>query len=387
MKDSIVILFTGDFFPGGKNSLLIKEKRYYDLFTDFLPIIQNCDIAVTNLECPLTDSDTKIEKTGPTLKGSPETIQALKFAGFNLLTLANNHIMDYGFRGLEDTINLCEKNQIDYCGAGSNYLEASKILYKIVKQKKVAFICLAENEFSTTVSDVPGANPLDPVSNYYMIKEARDNADFVFVIVHGGHEMYSFPSPRMKQTYRFFIDTGADAVIGHHPHYISGYERYKDGVIFYSLGNFIFENSIDKLPQWHIGFGVKFILNARNLIFNIIPFAQGYDKDGLELLKNEKLNGFNENLKNLNSILADDEFLEKKFLEFILKSKYTYNNFLEPIHSRALNFLRLKGLVPSLLSKRKRLLYLNLIRCESHRDILINVLKYEDSHTRRKRVQ
>lgn len=383
MKDSINILFTGDFFPGGENSLLIKEKRYNDIFNDFLPIIQNCDIAVTNLECPLTDSDTKIEKTGPTLKAGPETIQALKFAGFNLLTLANNHIMDYGFRGLKDTINLCKENQIDYCGAGINYSKASKILYKIVRQKKIAFICLAENEFSTTFSDGPGANPLDIVSNYYMIKEARKNADYVFVIVHGGHEMYSLPSPRMKKTYRFFIDTGADVVVGHHPHVISGYERYKDGIIFYSLGNFIFEKTMDELSPWHIGFGVKFVITESNFDFNIIPFKQGYTKAGLELLINKKLNDFNDNIENLNPIIADDRLLKKHFMEFVTQSKSTYNNFLEPIQNRTLSFLRLKGMVPSLLSKRKRLLYLNLIRCESHRDVLINVLKYEDSHTRR----
>ena len=222
MEKEIKILVTGDFYAGNRTEELIIKEQYSKIFNDFIPLIQESDIAITNLESPITYSKTASSKIGPAMKALPKTIEALKFAGFNLLTLANNHIMDYGFQGLQDTIDICRKNNMDVCGAGKDLQSASQIFYKQVQETTVAIINIAENEFSTTSGEEPGANPLNPVANFYTIQEAKKNADIVFVIIHGGHEMYQLPSPRMKQTYRFFIDSGANAVIGHHTHCYSG---------------------------------------------------------------------------------------------------------------------------------------------------------------------
>ena len=97
-----------------------------------------------------------------------------------------------------------------------------------------------ENEWSIAESDNPGANPMDIIDNANQIKYARELADYVIVIVHGGHEYYNLPSPRMQKQYRFYADQGADIVVGHHTHCISGNEVYKGVPIYYSLGNFIF---------------------------------------------------------------------------------------------------------------------------------------------------
>jgi poly-gamma-glutamate capsule biosynthesis protein CapA/YwtB (metallophosphatase superfamily) len=206
MGKQINIIVTGDFYGGNRIEKLIKEEKYADLYNDFITNIQNAEIAIANLESTLTNCNKPIVKTGPALKSSPNTIYALKHAGFNLLTLANNHIMDYGEKGLADTIQLCRKNNISTIGAGSNLNEASKFFYQEVKGIKLAFLNFTENEWSTTNGKEPGANPLNPIINHYAIKIAKEKADFVFVIVHGGHEMYELPSPRMKETYRFFID-------------------------------------------------------------------------------------------------------------------------------------------------------------------------------------
>lgn len=381
MNKPIEVLVTGDFYGGNRIEKLIMEDNYKQIFNDFLPHIQDVDLAITNLESVLIEKGTPITKTGPAIKSMPKTIKALKFAGFNLLTLANNHIMDYGAEGLLKTIDLCKKSGISTFGAGMNYNEASNTFYIEIKGIKVAFINVAENEWSTTDNDKPGAHPLNPVANYYKILEANTKSDFVFVIVHGGHETYHLPSLRMKQTYRFFIDAGASAVIGHHTHCYSGFEIYKNAPIFYSLGNFIFDNQNIKDLSWHFGFAVKFKLITDKLSFEIIPYEQCKESVGVHLLKEKSETFFLKELEKLNTFVSNDNYLNESFKSFVNQNlSKTYNGFLEPHSIKPLRILQHFGILPSILTKRKRKLYLNLIRCEAHRDVLLELLK-NDSHT------
>ncbi|GAB1405516.1 CapA family protein [Lentimicrobium sp.] len=374
MENHISILITGDFYAGNRIDQLIEQEKYSDIFNDFLPLIRSSDFAVTNLESPLTDHSVPIEKTGPAIKATKKTMEAMTYAGFNLLTLANNHIMDFGRQGLVDTLDLCAKNKIYCIGAGINLKAASKICYIDIKRKKLAFINMAENEWSTTQGAEPGANPLNPIANYYAIAEAKKNADFVFVIVHGGHEMYNLPSPRMKETYRFFVDAGADAVIGHHTHCFSGYEIYMGSPIFYSLGNFIFDRPGKQNSDWNAGYAVKFMLSDSELSFEILPYEQCNEKAGVSLLDSKSSDEFMGELNQLNKTILDDIELKKKFEEWCLKVSKSYSAFLEPHSNRYLHALQNRGLFPSLLKRKKRLLYANLIHCEAHRDIVLNLL-------------
>ena len=100
MKNQVKILVSGDFCPVGRSENLINNFALYETFGDLIPLIRESDISITNLECPLTNSENAIEKTGPSLKASLNVARFLKEAGFNLVTLANNHIMDYGVEGL-----------------------------------------------------------------------------------------------------------------------------------------------------------------------------------------------------------------------------------------------------------------------------------------------
>lgn len=380
MEKTAQILITGDFYGGKRIENLLLRKDYDQIFNDFLPIIRKADIAITNLEAPLLNSGQPIEKTGPVIKAVPETIEAIKYAGFNLLTLANNHIMDYGAEGLQSTLNLSENKDIATVGAGENIEKAAQTYFKEVNGIIIAIINIAENEWSTTNGNNPGAHPLNPVANYYKIKEAREKSDFVIVIVHGGHEMYHLPSPRMKETYRFFADSGADAVVGHHTHCYSGYELYNEKPIFYSLGNFLFESSTQKSDSWHTGFAVLLSLSkAKNVSFELIPYRQSNPYVGVNLLKDKQ--PFNDKIAKLNSIIQDDVLLIKEFNSFIKKElAKTYKAFLEPISMKPIRLLQKIGVLPSLLNKKKKRLYLNLIRCEAHRDVVTKLL-HNDSHS------
>lgn len=380
MEETLQILITGDFYGGNRIEDLLLRKDYKQIFNDFLPIIRKVDIAITNLEAPLLNNGQPIEKTGPAIKVIPETIDAIKYAGFNLLTLANNHIMDYGAEGLQSTLKLCKEKDIATVGAGKNFENAGQTYYKKVNGVHIAIINTAENEWSTTNGNTPGAHPLNPVANYYKIKEAKGQADFVIVIVHGGHEMYYLPSLRMKETYRFFVDAGADAVVGHHTHCYSGYELYNETPIFYSLGNFLFESSTQKSDYWHTGFAVILSLSkASNVTFELIPYRQSKPDIGVNLLKDKQ--AFEDRIGELNCIIQDDVLLEKEFNSFIEnKLSKTYNAFLEPVSVKPLRLMQKIGFLPSLLNKKKKRLYLNLIRCEAHRDVVTKLL-HNDSHS------
>lgn len=380
MEETVQILITGDFYGGKRIENLILRNEYSQIFNDFLPIIRKADIAITNLEAPVLNNGQPIQKTGPAIKAVLETIDAIQYAGFNLLTLANNHIMDYGEEGLQSTLKLCEEKDIATVGAGYNFEKAAQTYFKEVNGIIIAIINIAENEWSTTIGITPGAHPLNPVANYYKIKEAKGKADSVIVIVHGGHETYELPSPRMKETYHFFVDAGADAVVGHHTHCYSGYELYNEKPIFYSLGNFLFESAAQKFDSWHTGFAVLLSLSkAKNVSFELIPYRQSNPYVGVNLLKDKQ--SFNDKIAKLNSIIQDDALLNKEFNSFVENQlSKTYNAFLEPVSMKPLRLLQKIGFLPSMLNKKKKRLYLNLIRCEAHRDVVTKLL-HNDSHS------
>ena len=373
--NKIKIIVAGDVCPNKRVEQAFLKKEFENVFNGVEKIAEDCDLSITNLECPLTLSNIPIVKTGPNLKAHPDCIYGIKFGGFNVVTLANNHIMDYGEQGLYDTINVCKKNDIHYVGVGKNIDEASKPLYLIAKGRKIAIINFCENEWSIAGKNKAGANPLNPVKNYYQIKEAKENTDFVLVIVHGGNEQYEYPSPRMVETYRFFADLGVTAIIGHHPHCASGYEIYNNVPIFYSLGNFIFdwENRED---AWHEGYCVKINIDKDSVTnFSLIPYNQCKTKAELKILENTEKEKFIDKIGKISKVITESELLKEKWVEFCELRKIGYLSSLLSLGKFRKQLLKNKKL-SKLVLKRKRLMpLLNLIRCEAHRDCILDILE------------
>ncbi|GAO31653.1 hypothetical protein JCM15548_14040 [Geofilum rubicundum JCM 15548] len=323
------MLVAGDFCPVNRLAPLVAGGGAADsLMNDLLPFVQEKELAIVNLECPLTNGRALIRKTGPVLKASPDAAQMLSEAGFGLVTLANNHAMDYGWEGLKHTLQVCHSQGVATVGAGKNLSEARKIYYTMVDQQRVAVLNFSENEFSTTQGAEAGANPMDLVTNYWDIQAAANQADYVFVIVHGGHEMHPLPSPRLKKTFRFYADAGASAVFGHHPHCYGGYEVYKNKPLFYSLGNFLFDDPRHKGALWHSGYVVEVSLKE-SLTYNILPYVQCRSKMGVALMKGAELPQFNRELRRLNTLILDDEKLEAAFDAYCRQVGKMYTTFLE----------------------------------------------------------
>lgn len=371
------ILVTGDYVPVGRIAEQVKAGNFgcYELVK---PIVSSVDYSVVNLECPVVESHAQpIQKVGPNLKCTSKGIDAIKWAGFSCVTLANNHLNDYGSIGIRDTINVLKEKGIDYVGAGENIEEASKILYKRIGSEIIGIINCCEHEFSIASTNAAGSNPLNPIQQYYSIKEAKANADYVLVIVHGGHEHFQLPSPRMQETYRFFIDAGADAVVNHHQHCYSGYEVYREKPIFYGLGNFCFDKIFANTPStWYEGYMVLLEFESGKVHFTLFPYWQCKEKAEVTLLEDLEDGNFLKKVESLSNIIADPVLLNLHFAEFCDKRKdIMIIDSMAPVGNKLMLAAARRHLFPSFVSHNRLLRVINLIRCESHYDLLMKSLK------------
>lgn len=292
---------------------------------------------------------------------------------FQLCHISKYHFRDYGQEGIEQTINLCHAQGIETVGGGRNFEEAQNVLYINKGLFKVAIINVCEHEWSIATDIRGGSNPLNPIRQYYDIKNAKQEVDFVIVIVHGGTEWYNLPTPRMKETYRFFIEAGADAVINHHQHCYCGYELHQGKPIFYGLGNFCFDKGEQNKIFWNEGYMVLLDLQKEKIDFEIIPYEQCAKQPTVHVL--DERTEFDLEIQKLNLIISDDKLLQDSFHRLSTSRKKAIYNMLSPYSSQFLKRLQVHGLIPSFVTKNKLISMLSTIQCEAHRDILLEFLK------------
>lgn len=362
------VLIAGDFCPQKRAAKKIDQGEYNSVFGDIKSVVTRANYSIVNFECPVATRDEKpIFKHGPNLRCSEKGIEAIKWAGFDCVTLANNHFLDYGPEGVKNTLEACNKHGIDTLGGGMNLHDASKVLYKEFDGETLAIINCCEHEFSIATEKTAGSNPLNPIKQYYTIKDAKDKADYVLVIVHGGHELWQLPSPRMIEIYRFFVDAGADAVVNHHQHCYSGYEFYRDKPIFYGLGNFCFDKQNYYKGLWEYGFLLSLSF-GKGVSFEIFPYEQCKYEPSIKPLEDSTV--FFKSLQDLNGIITDRKRLIEITTDYYKKSLRSTRFTFEPYNGRVLSKLYSLGLLPNLLSKKKLLKIKNMMLCESHRDKL-----------------
>jgi poly-gamma-glutamate synthesis protein (capsule biosynthesis protein) len=179
------------------------------------------------------------------LRNNPGVEQGLKNAGFTILSLANNHIPNFGEQGLKDTFNYLHQAGIYYVGAGNNAEEAAAPVFMTIKGTKFAFLAYNDTDvvppsYEATQNHA-GTNFMRPDRMTEAIKRAKQNADIIIVSMHAGTEYTDDPNQSQITFAHAAIDAGADLVIGHHPHVIQPLENYKGKYILYSLGNFVFD--------------------------------------------------------------------------------------------------------------------------------------------------
>ena len=370
------ILIAGDFSPKDRLKSEIEKKQYQIIFSEIKPILSSVDYSIVNFESTIANPPDQrpILKCGPALSCSRHSIEALKYAGFSCCTLANNHIYDYGDEGVKNTIKAIREFDLDFVGGGANIEEASKTLYIKIGEECIAIINCCEHEFSIASASSAGANPLNPIRQYYAIQRARELADCVIVIVHGGKEHIQVPSSRMVDTYRFLIDVGADVVINHHQHCINGMELYHDKPIFYGLGNFCFDWNGKRDCMWNDGYMA--VINTKDLSsYELIPYKQCNETVSVSLLSDTDKSSFDAYFSELCSVLHDPDELNRVNTSFALSHAKVFKSIFEPYQTKIARLLYFKGILPSFVSRKNSIVRLNFVECESQRDMLIDVLK------------
>ena len=233
----------GDIMLAGTAEPVLREVGYDYPFARVRHLFQGSHIVFGNLEGPLTDGGEPAQGKQYTFRSPPEkVVPALLTAGFTVLSLANNHILDYGLEGLEQTLQALEVAGIRVVGAGRNLREARRPAIIRTGGRTVAFLA-----YSLTLPESFYAGPDRPGTAFGHerhvradVAAARRRADIVIVSFHWGREGETTLREYQPELGHAAIEAGAHAVLGHHPHILQGIERYKNGVILYSLGNFTF---------------------------------------------------------------------------------------------------------------------------------------------------
>lgn len=220
------------------------QRNPADLYGGLVGRIAAADLAIVNLECVL-GGESPVPKDGPNLKGDPDSARALKTAGFDLATLANNHMMDYGSEGLQATLNACHAAGLATVGAGRNENEALEPAYCEVQGLRVGVLNLSDREDGEAGNNTPGVADGFSYAVDQAVQTMRDHSDFCVVIAHGGKEYVPVPSRYWYEQLLRYGLSGADMVVAHHPHVPQGMTwlnapgRNPVPIIF-STGNFVF---------------------------------------------------------------------------------------------------------------------------------------------------
>lgn len=237
---SITVLAVGDVMLARRVQEQIDEHGPAFPFHHVRPLLSQGDISFGNLESPLSRHGTPRHTRGsPVFRGPPEAARGLREAGFQAMSVANNHIFDYGEAAFRETLDVLKAVGIYPVGAGLNLEAALAPVVLPVRGNRIAFLAFCNARVATR--DSPGTAPLRRDVVRAAISDARAQADWVVVSFHQGLEYSDYPTSGTITTAHQMIDAGADAVVGHHPHVLQGIERYSHGVIAYSLGNFVFD--------------------------------------------------------------------------------------------------------------------------------------------------
>ncbi len=238
------VFAVGDIMLSGTAEPLYLEKGYDYPFEDrsLARLIASADIAFGNLEYPITRKGSRFREKTYVFRGPPESLGAIRKAGFDLLSLANNHNMDYGEKGLTDTLSQCRKQKFAFAGAGIDVTSACG--YAVVEKNGTRYGLLAYSftfpEAYWATDNRPGTAHPDWGRLETDIRAARQEVDILIVSCHWGEELKSNPKKYQVDFARHAVRSGADLVLGHHPHVPQAIEIYRGKPVFYSLGNYAF---------------------------------------------------------------------------------------------------------------------------------------------------
>jgi poly-gamma-glutamate capsule biosynthesis protein CapA/YwtB (metallophosphatase superfamily) len=248
----LTLLFVGDvMLSRGVGARMASKGDWTFPFLRIADTLRAADLTFGNLECPVSDVGRNRHHLY-SFRADPKAIDGLTFAGFDVMSVANNHLYDWGPKALVDTLKRLREAGIKPVGAGAEDREAHYPTLVEVEGVKLAFLAYVDVDPKVAAAgpQKPGVAWLDPERVLADIRFARPLADVVIVSLHWGIEYMTRPEPEQVELAHQMIDAGADLVVGGHPHVVQPLEEYQGRWIAYSLGNFVFDQ---KPPATHSG--------------------------------------------------------------------------------------------------------------------------------------
>lgn len=353
-------------------------------------LLSNCiskaDLNVVNLEAPIfIQNATPAVKSGPHLSQDEGVPTFLEKNGFNVVLLANNHMMDYGETAFSDTVKHFSSQTLSV-GAGT-FEEAYCVKIAEVNHVKIGFLNISQYEFGMIEDNGVGqkvgvAWMLHPCIDE-LIVNAQKTCDYLIVLPHAGLEFFDLPLPEIRSLYRHFVNMGADAVIGGHPHVPQSWEMYHGKPILYSLGNFCFDKE-DKHDMWYDGLIANLSISDGGIEFNtqLIHFDRSIRE--IEICDNSSI--FDRLASNAQLLLDEKKYssvVNQKCLSLVT----TYNQYFEMGGYYQIGIRKSLGHIRRYILSRLGLRtpqhvqpahMINNLRCETHRWVLSRI--YELTH-------
>ncbi|MBD5305646.1 MAG: CapA family protein [Bacteroides sp.] len=362
------IAFCGD--------LMLKTPELHKVGPNLKKLLNQCELRVINFEVPVeTQGAVGIHKSGPVHCQSPMAAEWIKNNGFNVITLANNHTLDYGQEGLLKTLSLFK--DVTITGIGT-YQTAYNLSIVERNDEKIGFLGLTHKEWGCVDvlnPEVLGTACITSPKAIKTIMDAKSKVDRLYVLPHAGVENIDIPLPEWRELYQSFIDFGASGVIASHPHVPQGYEVYNGCPIIYSMGNFLFERPNPEEKSFTFYLSLLVIIDSTDNNFEIIPICYDYEKKEVEVADNEETRDY---IKRLVELLSDEHYptvLEKTFDELI---PFYKRNMIAGGAMSDTKKNRIKKFIKLVLGKRvlkpDQVHLLNLFQCESHRWTMMRLL-------------
>ncbi|MFA5844583.1 MAG: CapA family protein [Coriobacteriia bacterium] len=243
---TLTVAGVGDMIFDRNVALLVRDRGGAAPLASVAGLLARADVTAGNLESPLSVRGERFPGKDVTFRGDPRAVAGLRAAGFDFISLANNHVLDYGGIALTDTVSTLDEAGIAHAGAGADSAAARRPALVSRRGARVAYLAFSHVLPPGFVADAdsPGLAPGRgrPGEVAAAVRAAKRRADYVVVSFHWGVEYSPDATAEQVRDARRAIDAGADLVLAHHPHVIQGVERYHGGLIAYSLGDFVFDH-------------------------------------------------------------------------------------------------------------------------------------------------
>lgn len=373
------ILIGADIVPTKENvDSFVKGEARELIGGELFSLFKETDYTILNLETPLADAQTPINKAGENFVAPTDAINGLIGINPYLFCLANNHILDQGEQGLWSTVRALESNNVAYVGVGDNLQEASRPYIIAVDGVKIGVYACAEHEYSIVDELHAGANPFDPLYSFDHVKEARDNCDLLLVLYHGGKELYQYPSPNLQRVFRKFAEAGADIVVSQHTHCIGCFERYMNAMLVYGQGDFLFDHSNDEITMSSLV--IQIDTDGINHQYSFVPIKRINGRTSL--MDKEGKDRTLEEFAKRSDLIKKEGFICAEYNSLAKRERRNYLTGLLGRYGRFLPIRIINKILGYSISERnfkgKAILSLdNYLRCEAHRELLLTMCEME----------